>query len=96
MTRPLSAGLHADLRKLAQRRPVQLSEVQWYVVTEDNLDEFLDRFEKENGPVAFMAVSVRGYENLALNTEELRRFIKQQNEILVYYESMASEPQDVP
>lgn len=27
MTRPLSAGLHADLRKLAQRRPVQLNEL---------------------------------------------------------------------
>lgn len=27
MTRPLSAGLHADLRKLAQRRAVQLSEL---------------------------------------------------------------------
>lgn len=27
MTRPLSAGLHADLRKLAQRRPVKLNEL---------------------------------------------------------------------
>ena len=43
-----------------------------------------------------MAISVRGYENLALNTEELRRFIKQQNQLIVYYESMASEPQDTP
>lgn len=27
MSKPLSAGLHADLRKLAQRRPVQLNEL---------------------------------------------------------------------
>ena len=27
MTRPLSAGLHANLRKLSQRRPVQLKEL---------------------------------------------------------------------
>ena len=27
MSRPLSAGLHADLRKMAQRRPVQLKEL---------------------------------------------------------------------
>lgn len=27
MTRPLSAGLHADLRKLSQRRPVKLNEL---------------------------------------------------------------------
>lgn len=27
MSKPLSTGLHADLRKLAQRRPVQLKEL---------------------------------------------------------------------
>lgn len=27
MSKPLSAGLHADLRKLSQRRPVRLNEL---------------------------------------------------------------------
>lgn len=77
-------------------KPVQLAEVQWYVVTEDNIDEFLEKFRQENGTVAFMAVSVRGYENLSLNVQELRRFINQQKQIIIYYESMASEPQNTP
>lgn len=73
-------------------KPVQLADVQWYVVTEKNLEEFLKTFEKENGPVAFMAISVRGYENLSLNVQELRRYINQQGQLIVYYETMAIEP----
>jgi len=36
--------------------------------------------------LAFVALSVKDYENLALNVAELRRFINQQKEIIVYYE----------
>jgi len=36
--------------------------------------------------LAFVALSVKDYENLALNVSELRRFINQQKEIIVYYE----------
>lgn len=74
-------------------KPVQLTDVEWYVVTEENIDEFLEKFRQENGTVAFMAVSVRGYESMALNVQELRRFINQQKQIIIYYETMASEPQ---
>ena len=67
--------------------PVQLSDVQWYVVNEENLDEFIARFRETNGQVVFMAISVRDYEKLALNIQELRRYINQQREIIVYYEN---------
>jgi hypothetical protein len=33
-----------------------------------------------------MAISVRDYERLSLNVDELRRYILQQKEIIVYYE----------
>tara|TARA_B110000977_G_scaffold199766_1_gene288138 strand:- start:809 stop:955 length:147 start_codon:yes stop_codon:yes gene_type:complete len=36
--------------------------------------------------LAFVALSVKDYENLALNVAELRRFINQQKEIIIYYE----------
>lgn len=73
-------------------KPVVLNDVKWYVVTQDNLQEFLTTFEKENGPVAFMAVSVKGYENISLNVQELRRFILQQNAVIVYYENAVQNP----
>lgn len=76
----------------ARPKPVQLADVTWYVATEDTIDDFLDKFRTENGPVAFMAVSVKGYENIALNVEELRRYILQQKQTIAYYEKMAAEP----
>lgn len=67
-------------------KPVSLYDIEFYAVTEENLDEFLDRFEKENGDIVFFAISVPDYENISLNMGELRRFIEQQKSIILYYE----------
>jgi hypothetical protein len=80
----------------AQPKPVQLAEVKWYVVTEENLPQFLEQFKKDNGAVAFMAVAVQGYENISMNVQELRRYILQQKSIIVYYENAAQEPPKAP
>jgi len=58
----------------------------FYVVTEDTLAAFKKRFTKENGDLLFYAISVRDYETLALNMAELKRFLHQQKQIIVYYE----------
>jgi|TARA_R110002153_G_C13080931_1_gene474368 hypothetical protein len=50
------------------------------------MEEFLGKFEKDNGDIVFMAISVRGYENISLNLADLRRYILQQKEIIIYYE----------
>lgn len=71
-----------------QERPkqVNLEDITWYVVTERNMDEFIKRFEDENGTLVFYAMSVRDYETLSLNMADLKRYILQQKEIIVYYE----------
>ena len=67
-------------------RPVKLSDIHFYVVTEDTFPAFKVRFEKENGDLLFYAISVRDYETLALNMAELKRFLEQQKQIIIYYE----------
>jgi hypothetical protein len=62
-------------------RPVKLDNVYFYVVSADNFDDFKKRFEKENGDLVFYALSVRDYD-----MAELKRFIDQQQQIIVYYE----------
>ena len=71
-----------------QKRPrhVKMNDVYFYVVTADTFENFKKRFEKENGDLLFYALSVRDYENIALNMADIKRFIDQQNQILVYYE----------
>ena len=67
-------------------RPIKLSNLHFYVVTEDTFAAFKQRFEKENGDLLFYAISVRDYEKLALNMAELKRFLEQQKQIIIYYE----------
>ena len=67
-------------------RPISLNKIHFYVVTEDTFASFKKRFEKENGDLLFYAISVRDYETLALNMAEIKRFIEQQKQLIVYYE----------
>ena len=69
-----------------QPKPVDMNDVKFYVVTEENYDEFKEKFMKTNNEFVFYVVSVHDYENLALNMSELFRYIKQQKEIVIYYE----------
>jgi hypothetical protein len=72
---------------VSRPKPINLTDTRLYVVNEENLEEFLEEFEAVNGNRAFVAFSVKDYENLALNIAELRRYINQQGEIIVYYET---------
>ena len=69
-----------------QPKPVDMIDVKFYVVTEDNYEEFKEKFMKTNNDYVFYAVSVHDYENLAFNMAELYRYIRQQKEIIIYYE----------
>jgi len=67
-------------------RPLSLNDIHFYVVTPDTRQNFETRFEKQNGVLVFYALSVRDYETLSLNMTEIKRFIDQQKQIIVYYE----------
>ena len=74
-------------------RPINMNDVYFYVVTEDTLDEFKKRFAKDNGDLLFYALSVRDYETIAFNMAELKRYIDQQKQVIIYYEE-AVKPKD--
>jgi len=72
-------------------RAVDLKDPYWYVVSEKNLDEFLQRVEKEEGSVVFFAMSVPDYELMAYNMQELKRYIKELKEVVVYYRTVTTK-----
>ena len=76
-------------------QPIRMNTtMKWWVVTEENFKEFKEKFQKENGdPLVAYVLSVRDYETLALNMAEIRRYIEQQKEIIIYYEE-AAKPRD--
>jgi len=81
-------------RQIAQPilpREIDLKEPYWYVVSSENLDEFLARVEKESGQVVFFAMSVPDYELMAYNMQELKRYIKELKQVVIYYRTVTTE-----
>ena len=78
-------------------KPVRMNDVKIYVVSpSENFEEFKKEFEAKNGADSYIAISVKDYENLAKNFAELRRYIEQQKQIILYYEEAVkpSEPSE--
>lgn len=76
---------------VARPKPLQLNDTRVFVVTKDNYEEFVKEFTEIYGELAYVALSMKDYENLALNIADVKRYIGQQNEIIIYYEKAVSE-----
>ena len=71
-----------------------MTDVQWYVVTTDNIEEFEKRFENQNSDLVFFALSVPHYQNLSVNLTDIRRYIEQQRSIIIYYEDQITKSKE--
>ena len=49
-----------------QPKPIDMTDVKFYVVTEENYEKFKEEFSKTNESFVFYAVSVHDYENLCI------------------------------
>lgn len=65
---------------------VTMYPVEFFAVTDENYEEFREKFGKDNPDIVYFALSVPDYENLSLNIGELKRYIEQQKTIIIYYE----------
>jgi len=65
---------------------IDLQDVEFFVVTEKNLEEQIARISKmQDGTFVIFGLTPQDYENMAYNLQELRRYIRQQKEIIIYY-----------
>ena len=65
------------------------------MVTEENFVEFKKKFQKENGdPLVAYVISVKDYETLAIDMAEIKRYIDQQKQIIIYYEKALSPKEE--
>lgn len=88
--------IQTEIPTQARPKGVSLSNVRFYVVTKENLNDFLKNFEKENDDTVFYAMSVKDYEKMALNIADLRRYINQQDKLILYYEKAVKKPETKP
>ncbi len=53
------------------------------------LDRFIDDIKKQHGgDIVFVAMTVEDYELMSYNTQELKRYINQLGEVIVYYRNV--------
>ncbi len=75
-------------------REIDLKDPYWYVVSNKNIEDFLIQIEKDQGQVVFVAMSVPDYELMAYNMQELKRYINELTEVVVYYRKVTVSKND--
>ena len=76
-------------------RAISLRDPQWYVVSDKNIDTFLEDIRKRHeGQLVFTAMSVGDYELMAYNMQEIRRYINQLKEVVVYYRTINTNEEE--
>ena len=80
---------------IAQRpRPVEFDELKVKVITEANVQEVIQEVKTNQGQFLVYALDPVTFKNLAIGIEEIKRYIEQQNDIIVYYEkAVTDEPE---
>ena len=80
---------------IAQRpRPVEFDELKVKVITEANVQEVIQEMKDNQGQFLVYALDPVTFRNLAIGIEEIKRYIEQQNDIIVYYEkAVTDEPE---
>ena len=71
-------------------REIDLKQPTWFVVTPSNFEEFQARIVDQEGELVFLAMSVPDYEVMAYNMQELKRYITEMKDVVVYYKQITS------
>ena len=75
-------------------REIDLKEPMWIVVTPDNVDEQLARIEQQEGEVLFLAMTVPDDEVMASNMQEIKRYINELKDVVVYYRTITTTKEE--
>lgn len=75
--------------------PVAMKDADIVVVTEANLQEVIERIKGTQGEFVLYAMTASSFEALALNLEQIKRFIEEQNEVILYYEKAVTPSDEI-
>jgi len=77
-------------------REIDLQDPTWIVVNPDNWEDQLARIEQQEGELVFLAMTIPDYEVMAYNMQELKRYITELKDVVVYYREVTMPPKDEP
>ncbi len=66
-------------------REIDLKQVRWLTITPDNFEEQFAIIKDQEGELVFLAMTVPDYETMAYNMQEIKRYITELKDVVVYY-----------
>ena len=81
-------------RKIVQPimpRAIDIRQVQWLTITPENYEEQFAIIEAQEGELVFLAMTIPDYETMAYNMQELKRYITELKDVVVYYRKVTTE-----
>lgn len=73
---------------------LNMREVKWVVINEDNVDEVIADFKARGKPFAVYALTGDGYGALGLNFSDIRALVMQQQAIIAAYEGYYEQAEE--
>ncbi len=71
-------------------REIDLREVRWLTITPENYEEQFALIEAQEGELVFLAMTIPDYETMAYNMQELKRYITELKDVVVYYREVTT------
>ena len=82
------------IRIVPRPDPIKMKNADIIVVTKANLEEVIQRVKTEQGDFVLYAMTAQSFEALALSFEQIKKFIEEQNAIILYYENAVTPTDD--
>ena len=71
-------------------REIDLKEVRWLTITPDHFEEQFKLIEEQEGDLVLLAMTIPDYEVMAYNMQELKRYITELKDVVVYYREVTT------
>ena len=87
-TREIQVSAKPIERKIVQPimpREIDLKQVRWLTITPENFEEQFAIIKEQEGELVFLAMTVPDYETMAYNMQEIKRYITELKDVVVYY-----------
>ena len=72
-------------------RSINLYNADKVVITENNLEEVIEEVKANNGNFVIYGLTPQSFENLANSFEDIKRYVEQANDVMLYYEKAVTE-----
>jgi predicted transcriptional regulator len=70
-------------------QPITSMPVEWQVLNKDELKKLVTELDNKQDPnYAVFVLTPQGFKNLALNMNEMKRYIQEQKEIIKFYKKI--------